>query len=1102
MMIRHIFTIGLLSAVGLTAIAADNVDTKYEFASNSLLASGKWVRVEVPETGIYEITYNELKEMGFSNPESVGVYGRGGTSLDHNFLTSGGNKQFFDNPQQVPVLFSNGKLIFYANGTEKIKAEYNGDYGNVKFTRESRNIYSDKTYYYLSDTAAPLLIETSNDIDKNNSDERALGFAYYYYEKDLWQGNSNTGQTFYGDKITTSQPRSYSFTVPYVGTGNVFVTAQLAMGKATGNVYVDFNGTTKNEQIILITGAMKSVAFNGGALSTEGLGNGYGKGTITFSQNANFSGSLNAVDWWIAGYPVNINLIASDKTLSQQYVSLTPTSKNYWKIKVPSKACVWNIANRNYPVALENDNGMAYGVAYSAPSELVVFNPISPMKKVAGWQELTGQNLHALQQEGIELLIFSTTDMKPYADRIAAAHEKYDGIKVAVVTPDQIYTEFSYGITDPVAYRAMAKMLFHNKEIPLKNVLFLGNMSSDLRNIRNTKNTAEALIAYQETSTDPSNSPLSCVMDYFGIMTDNSNRFSTLNQAPISLGVGVLPVIVAEEGSNVASKIEEYLAKQDFSNILNETWLMSCNGDSYTHDIQSVNYSNMMQNILDKELSSKFSHSQIRFDGLNTDVRRQQYHNTFDRGKLYGVYFGHGIEYSLGATISIEDELDLQNNELGFWFIAACDLCSPDMGRQGIGDSGVTKTKKGFIGTIAGTRSVMSNDNYALAESFYRNLYYDAAGKTRTSNPTVGEAYAIAKNQQISKSSLAFLLIGDPAIKLPLPLGKVKMEIDGDDAHPGNVVTVTGSVLDANSNELPSYKGYVTVKLMEPAMRQELPISKNNGEPYASYITDLRLATVNAKVENGKFTVKLPIPAKASQYMTTEGNISQLPIMAATYDPTTKLGCSGIANVTMAHYEAKPSPSAERDTKAPKVTLAYDQYLKSLQVEAIDDIALIPGIGAGKSLTLTIGDRSLTSGSELSEGVASTSYSNSVSIAGLKPGTYTAKATARDLAGNVSDPVTLTFTVSEAAALTLVPSSDFAIDEMQFSINGQLDGETCTLVIADSEGNIVVSEDGVSGEVTCDLSELPAGIYRAAVRHNSAKGALLSSNWVNFTVID
>ena len=51
------------------------------YAAHSVLAEGKWIKVKVDQTGIYKLTYAELKAMGFSDPTKVSVHGYGGAML-------------------------------------------------------------------------------------------------------------------------------------------------------------------------------------------------------------------------------------------------------------------------------------------------------------------------------------------------------------------------------------------------------------------------------------------------------------------------------------------------------------------------------------------------------------------------------------------------------------------------------------------------------------------------------------------------------------------------------------------------------------------------------------------------------------------------------------------------------------------------------------------------------------------------------------------------------------------------------------------------------------------------------------------------------------
>ena len=41
----------------------------------SLMATGKWTKIRVKADAVYQMTYDELAELGYDNPEKVKVYG-------------------------------------------------------------------------------------------------------------------------------------------------------------------------------------------------------------------------------------------------------------------------------------------------------------------------------------------------------------------------------------------------------------------------------------------------------------------------------------------------------------------------------------------------------------------------------------------------------------------------------------------------------------------------------------------------------------------------------------------------------------------------------------------------------------------------------------------------------------------------------------------------------------------------------------------------------------------------------------------------------------------------------------------------------------------
>ena len=98
----------IVALFGVTCASAFN-SSKY--ATTSKLASGKWVKISIPENGVYEITYDELTAMGFSNPAQVKLYGCGGARINEVL-----NGSAMDDLQKVPILRTGNKICFYGNG--------------------------------------------------------------------------------------------------------------------------------------------------------------------------------------------------------------------------------------------------------------------------------------------------------------------------------------------------------------------------------------------------------------------------------------------------------------------------------------------------------------------------------------------------------------------------------------------------------------------------------------------------------------------------------------------------------------------------------------------------------------------------------------------------------------------------------------------------------------------------------------------------------------------------------------------------------------------------------------------------------------------------
>ncbi len=182
------------------------------------------------------------------------------------------------------------------------------------------------------------------------------------------------------------------------------------------------------------------------------------------------------------------------------------------------------------------------------------------------------------------------------------------------------------------------------------------------------------------------------------------------------------------------------------------------------------------------------------------------------------------------------------------------------------------------------------------------------------------------------------------------------------------------------------------------------------------------------------------------------------------------------------------------------MSLGYDSSRNRLKVSATDDTALIPGVGNGGAVSLTVDGRTLANDDALTAATAGTgSYQCTVGLADFAPGAHKAQFRVTDMAGNVSNMQTLDFIIPEAPVFKLVAERTYALDSVNFRITGTV-GDGLMLRIYDAGGNMVYETDCTSSTMTWDCSEMPAGAYRAAVMYTD--GRFGASDFAPVQVID
>ena len=203
------------------------------YADHSVLAEGTWVKIRVPETGIYQLSSDLIQKAGFSNSSKVKIYGYGG-GLQPEKLTPEYLMET-DDLQEVPSCAVGGKRLFYAVGP----VNWNEKHQRI------RNPYSDYGYYFLTESdGEPLYISQEEFLasyypleNDHNTLYEIDDFAWYQGGRNLYDATDlTTGSHDYTLKASSSKgsvtvvvsankATSVSVSVNDKNMGNVIVSA-------------------------------------------------------------------------------------------------------------------------------------------------------------------------------------------------------------------------------------------------------------------------------------------------------------------------------------------------------------------------------------------------------------------------------------------------------------------------------------------------------------------------------------------------------------------------------------------------------------------------------------------------------------------------------------------------------------------------------------------------------------------------------------------------------------------------------------------------------------------------------------------------------------
>ena len=904
----------LLFVFGLLASAwADGS----RYASESVLSSGKWVKIQVAEDGIYKLTAADLKKMGFSNLDKVAVYGYGGWPLDEDFSTT-----YIDDVPEVAVWRSADYLLFYGKGPRKW--EYSS---SDKSFIHTNNPYSNYGYYFVSEKET-----TGRTMEKAASAAGATLQVttfddYVLHEEELVSVNSS-GRELYGESFTSTLSRDFTISVPGITNDE---------GKATLSFISRGNGT--------ITMNVDGNALISGSVSVP-------------SDEYEVARELYRERAWMAdkGETVKVNIgysTTGHKNVHLNYFRLQMKRQlkvydNYTFFRslsargnasrfviqgADASTLVFDVTDGVNPQQMEtslNGTELSFSIPASASlREFVVVKP-SQIKAPVTVGEVANQNLHALPQQ--DMIIIAQPNFTTQAERLAEAHRTKDNLTVRVVTPESIYNEFSSGTPDATAYRRFMKMFYDRKtseaDAP-KYLLLFGDGSFDNRKLTSAWKSVDMsnmLLTYQTENSLSSQSYV--IDDYFGFLDDADNKKSLQNKK-LCLGIGRFPIRTVEQATQMVDKVISYMENKNTGSWKNNLCFMADDGSNTDGFMtEHMEFADQLAGYVESE-HPEFLVNKLYYDAYKKDMTAGTYPDVrsglqklLKDGLLLFNYTGHG------GTTALSDEKVLTQTDINqftythlpVWVTATCDFTRFDDLNTSAGEDVFLNKSSGGIALFTTVRVAYSRPNFPINDNVIRNLFERNNGRRRT----LGEVMQATKNTLSSVYKLGFCLIGDPAVKMAYPEFGMKVTTVNGQSVDGNSIsfkalekiTVEGEVLDASGQLVTDFTGIVNPTVKDSKVTVTCLKNSNKDDSPAFTFTDYpnTIFIGNDSVRNGKFSFTFTVPKDIS-YSNLQGKMNL-------YAVDTESGNEAQGNFDN-FIVGGTSDTAETDTIGPEIRALY-----------------------------------------------------------------------------------------------------------------------------------------------------------------------------------
>lgn len=1032
---KHLQTILSLILLLSVSLTAKGFPTS-SYTSESALSQGRWVKIAVEEDGLYMLSASRLRQMGFSDMSKVVVRGYGGRRLPDHLLAS----SYVDDLPAVQCEQTDRGIVFYGIGAgEWIETSQSGRYSY------RQNDYSSAGYYFVGELREgeerPAIESVSLPLTGEPA-ETYMALVQHESETNIVPGES--GPLLLGEDFRYTRNRRFSFDIPdAVENGEAWFQASFMSTLSTSaTLSFTVNGTAVPDntsfRLSPTTGAHVYGSINF-ARSDFGL-------PATASPKLEIGMNLQISRTPTYAY-LNYLALNYERRLrmpSSGYLCFASGSRSLRMESASGAPVVWDVTNPQAITRIDygsadSSGKFAWTHPYAARRRYAarVSGASLPEPKVAG--TVPTQNLHALTD--LDMVIVAPSAYSTEAMRLADMHVgSSDSLLVAVVTPEEIYNEFSSGAVDPGAIRRFFKMLYdrgNESGRPFRYATLMARTTLDNRRLTANAPDYPTIPSWMPSGEIASLSDNTgyCTDDIIAMLEDGSGRTPGLDL--LSIAIGRIPVTSATEAREVTDKIIQYSKGNLKSAWKHRFMFLADDGNEGVHmtDSEKLIEGFYGQNPF---LVNKVYMDAYELIGQEYPEARSDMFRYLEEGVVWWNFIGHAstTEWTHEHQLSYTDLNNMYLRHWPFIYAATCDFLRLDGTAVSGGEILFKERYGGAIGMLSAVRPVYIARNSYLSAALGRALRKrDEKGMI----PPPGEICRIAKNdirnsdtgpRSSDENRLRYVFVGDPALRLAVPSNLVRIDsINGEplaaDAQPTLEAlgrgSFSGCITSPLGDVLTGFNGVINADIFDAEYTITSRGNGTEGKQVNFETHGSRIYTGSSVVKDGRFTLDVAMPQEIAQ------NFRPATISLYAYDTTDDTEAVGLNSDFYAYGYHEPETP---DTNAPEIeslVLNHEDFREGDRVNTDpmliasvrDDIGInVSNAGVGHQMTVILDGKQTFNGvANYFTPAADGSPSGIVNfpMSGLLPGAHSLTFRVWDTTGNAAEK-SIDFAVAESLA--------------------------------------------------------------------------------------